>query len=191
MSYPPRSPQDIAALIAAHPLAWVVSSNFDATVLPLLAEFDALGELRSLVGHYARHNAQVAAFERDPSALILFGGPHGYVSPRLVSQPQWGPTWNYAVVRVRADIVFEPDGIDAALRRLVDHVEPEGGWQVEQMGDRYQPMTRRVIAFRAAVRAVEATFKLGQDERPGTFAEIAAGHPNAALAAAMRAQRDE
>ena len=43
-----------------------------------MAELDDDGGLRALIGHYARHNLQVATFERDPSALILFGGPHGY-----------------------------------------------------------------------------------------------------------------
>jgi transcriptional regulator len=43
------------------------------------------------------------------------------------------------------------------------------------MGARYAQLAQYVIAFRATVREVHAAFKLGQDERPETFAEIVAG----------------
>ena len=190
MSFAPRSPDDIVALIAAHPLAWVASRDFDATPLPLLAECDGQGRLVSLFGHYARRNPQVAAFQADPRALILFNGPQDYVSPTLVSNPVWGATWNYATVRITADIAFVPEETDAALRQLAAHLEPEGGWQVDAMGERYDRMIHEIVAFRATVTSCEAVFKLGQDESDSSFAEIVAGHPNRALARAMLDQGD-
>ncbi|WP_156681138.1 FMN-binding negative transcriptional regulator [Sphingomonas profundi] len=188
MSFAPRSPADIVALIGAHPLAWVISRDFDATPLPLLAECDADGRLVSLFGHYARRNPQVAAFERDPAALILFSGPQGYVSPTLVAKPHWGATWNYAAVRVTAEMAFVPAETDASVRRLAAHLEPEGGWRVEAMGARYDQLARQIIAFRATVTGCEATFKLGQDEDEDTFAQIVRDHPDRALARAMQDQ---
>jgi transcriptional regulator len=185
MSFEPRSASDVVALIGAHPLAWVVSRDFDATPLPLLAECDAEGRLVSLFGHYARRNPQVAAFERDPGALILFAGPQGYVSPTLVSKPQWGPTWNYAALRIVADIAFVPAETDASLRRLAAHLEPDHGWQVEAMGDRYDHLIEHIVAFRATVVSCEAMFKLGQDEGDETFAEIVRGHSDPQLVRAM------
>jgi transcriptional regulator len=190
MSFAPRSPDDIVALIAAHPLAWVVSRDFDATPLPLLAECDGEGRLVSLFGHYARRNPQVAAFEADPHALILFNGPQGYVSPTLVSNPVWGATWSYATLRIVADIAFVPHETDLALRQLAAHLEPQGGWQVDAMGDRYDRMIDHIVAFRATVTSCEAVFKLGQDEADHTFAEIVSGHPNRELSRAMLDQSD-
>ena len=190
MSFSPRSASDVVALIAADPLAWVVSRDFDATPLPLLAECDDEGRLVSLFGHFARRNPQVAVFERDPAALILFGGAQGYVSPTLVSNPQWGATWNYAAVRIVADLVFVPAETDASVRRLADHLEPDGAWRVEAMGDRYNLLIQHIVAFRATVRSCEATFKLGQDETDKTFAEIVRNHANADLVRAMLAQAD-
>jgi transcriptional regulator len=188
MSFAPQSPADVVSLIAAHPLAWVVSRDFDATPLPLLAECDAEGRLVSLFGHYARRNPQVATFEQDPGALILFAGPQGYVSPTLVSKPQWGPTWNYAALRIVADIAFVPEETDAALRRLAAHLEPDGGWQVEAMGERYDRLIEHIVAFRATVASCEATLKLAQDETDDTFAEIVRGHPDEQLVRAMLGQ---
>jgi transcriptional regulator len=168
----------------------VVSRDFDATPLPLLAECDGQGRLVSLFGHYARRNPQVAMFEADPHALILFTGPQGYVSPSLVSNPVWGATWNYATLRIVAEIAFVPSETDTALRQLAAHLEPRGGWQVDAMGDRYDRMIHEIVAFRATVSACEAVFKLGQDEADGTLAEIIAGHPNRDLARAMCDQSD-
>jgi len=138
-----------------------------------------------LFGHYARRNPQVAAFEADPRALILFNGPQGYVSPTLVSNPVWGATWNYATLRIVADIAFVPGETDTALRQLAAHLEPQGGWQVDAMGDRYDRMIDHIVAFRATVTSCEPVFKLGQDEADATFAEIVASHPNRDLARTM------
>ena len=188
MSFAPQSHADVVALIAAHPLAWLVSRDFDAMPLPLLAECDAEGRLVSLFGHIARRNPQVAVWERDPGALILFNGPQAYVSPTLVSKPDWGATWNYAVLRIAAEIAFVPAETDTSLRRLAAHLEPEGGWHVDAMGERYHQLIGQIVAFRATVTACQATFKLGQDEADETFTEIVCGHPDPQLVAAMRVQ---
>ena len=189
--FTPRTPADVLALIEAHPLAWVVSRDFKATPLPLLAETDAQGKIVSLFGHFARRNPQVPALQNDPEALILFQGPEGYISPRLVSNPTWGPTWNYAVVRFEVTISFVPEETDAAVRRLAAHLERGQAkpWQVEAMRHRYGELMKHIIAFRASVRAMHATFKLGQDENEATFGEIVTGLQGSELAALMAAGR--
>ena len=189
--FTPRAPADVVRLIAAHPLAWVISRDFQAAPLPLLAETDAAGSIVSLFGHFARRNPQVTALRADPQALILFQGPQGYISPRLVSNPTWGPTWNYAVVRFEVTLTFVPDETDEAVRRLAAHLErahPKP-WHVEEMGARYAQLQPHIIAFRAAVRAMRATFKAGQDENDATFREIVAGLSGTPLAELMSAQR--
>jgi transcriptional regulator len=189
--FTPRAPADVLGLIGAHPLAWVISRDFQATPLPLLAETDATGKIVSLLGHFARRNPQVAALEADRDALILFQGPQGYISPRLVSNPTWGPTWNYAVVRFEVTINFVPDETDAAVRRLAAHLEhaQATAWQVEAMQGRYDELIKHIIAFRAQVRAMRATFKLGQDESDATFGQIVTGLGGCELAQLMAAQR--
>lgn len=179
----PRDASDIAALIAQYPLAWVVSPG-TATPLPLLAETGADGEIVALFGHFARRNPQVALIERAPAAMILFQGPQAYVPARLVSKPDWGPTWNYAVLRFDVEIEFVPDETAASVERLAAVLEqgrPEP-WTPDRMGERYAELTRHIIAFRAHVRGLDARFKLGQDESPQIFDEIVAGLDDRALA---------
>jgi transcriptional regulator len=189
--FTPRAPADVLSLIRAHPLAWIISRDFQATPLPLLAETDPSGKIVSLLGHFARRNPQVGALQGDPEALILFQGPQGYVSPRLVSNPTWGPTWNYAVVRFEVTINFVPDETDAAVRRLASYLEGAKvtAWQVEAMQGRYDELLKYIIAFRARVRAMRATFKLGQDENDATFGQIVTGLGGSELAQLMAAQR--
>jgi transcriptional regulator len=55
----------------------------------------------------------------------------------------------------------------------------DNAWRVEDMGERYQNLAGHITAFDAAVRSVDATFKLGQDEKPVIFENILSGldHP--------------
>ena len=191
MSLFDAEPQDVEALVAAYPLAWVVSggpADFAATPLPLLGETDAEGRIISLFGHFARSNPQVAALERDPRATILFQGPHGYISPTLVSNPTWGPTWNYAVARFDVDVAFVPAETGDSVWRLAEAVEKDRPprWTPAAMGARYDELIQHIVAFRATVRSTSARFKLGQDERRETFGEIVAGLGEGDLAAWMR-----
>ena len=186
----PRHEADVAALIGEYPLAWVVSAGAHgqaATPLPLLAETDADGRIEALFGHFARSNPQVALLESQPAAMVLFQGPQAYVAPRLVSNPVWGPTWNYAVVRFDVEIGFVPEETEAAVERLAAFLERDRAdpWTPARMGARRANLARRIVAFRAHVTAAHPRFKLGQDETSETFDEIVAGLDDAALAAWM------
>ncbi len=63
--YLPRSHRDVVALVGTHPLAWVVSRDFQATLLPQLAETDNEGSLPALLGHIPVRNPQRFALERS------------------------------------------------------------------------------------------------------------------------------
>ncbi|MEP6907480.1 MAG: FMN-binding negative transcriptional regulator, partial [Pseudoxanthomonas sp.] len=76
--YAARTQDDLVALIAAQPLAWLVSAGGDdaaSTPLPLRAGFDAQGRLVSLLGHFAKRNPHVLRLQRDPLAQVLVMGP--------------------------------------------------------------------------------------------------------------------
>lgn len=172
------SDADAADLIREFPLAWVrAASGIDplqASMLPLLAERDDSGRIVALLGHMARRNPLFDALSLNPGAAIFFQGPQGYISPSWVRDRQWAPTWNFAQLRIEADIVFEPEGGDASLQHLVDAMEGEreNRWRIDEMGPRYRAMERQIIAFRAPIRRLSGKFKLGQDERPEILADI-------------------
>jgi transcriptional regulator len=180
--FAPRDDADIARLIAQAPLAWVVSLGGGppmATPLPLAVASGAQEAGLRLYGHFARNNPQVEHLRRDPSALLLFMGPHAYVSPSWMSDRTQAPTWNYACLQMQARIEFD-DRPDAALEAvgrlssLMEHERPNA-WSPAEMGSRLERLARGVVAFHATITTCQAKFKMGQDERPDVFADILAG----------------
>ena len=77
-----------------------------ATHLPFLLDPET-GAKGTLLGHMARANPQwrdlghCRADGRD--VLVVFAGPHGYVSPNWYGDDPAVPTWNYQAVHVYGD----------------------------------------------------------------------------------------
>lgn len=181
-SYAARSQDDLVALLAAQPLAWLVSAGGDdaaSTPLPLRASFDANGKLDALLGHFAKRNPHAARLQRDPAAQVLVMGPHAYVSPSWLDDRTQAPTWNYASASfdVRVSLLTDTDAIAAELGALVAQMETgrDHAWRLQEMGERQARLAQGVIALRAEIVSVHATFKLGQDERRYDFDQIVHG----------------
>lgn len=182
------SDRDIVDLVDGHPLALVVSGAGRATPLPMLIETDADGRPVSLLGHFARRNPQVDQVRADPRTLFLFMGPHGYISPELITSTRdWAPTWNYAFAAITADVAFDEALSEEAINKLVAKMERgrDRPWSTAEMGERFAQLRAHVIAFRARIVDIDARFKLGQDERPENLSEIIDGSDDA-LAQWMR-----
>ncbi|HZF17781.1 MAG TPA: FMN-binding negative transcriptional regulator [Steroidobacteraceae bacterium] len=179
--FAPPSAAAVLKLIEEHPLAWVVSmSGHDsaATLLPLRPRATGDGRIEGFVGHFARSNAHVEVLRKNPGALLLFLGPHGYISPSWLSDRTQAPTWNYAAAQFLVDIEFfeDPPALRAAVDDLVGAMERDrpGAWSAEDMAARYERLAAHIIGFRATVRGQRVKFKLGQDERDDVFHEIRA-----------------
>jgi transcriptional regulator len=125
--FDPRDADDVRQLIAEYPLAWLISGDFNASPLPLIAETDDSGAVVALFGHCALRNPLVAGFRANPRGLILFNGPSGYVPTKLLSKPDWAPTWNYAVLRFTVEVEFVGEETRDAIEQLVAKME---GWRL-------------------------------------------------------------
>ena len=177
----PVDDAEVARLLAGYPFAWVVTAadgDFAATLLPIRPVRDSGGRIVELHGHFARRNPQVEMVRRTPRALVLFLGPHDYISSSWLTDRTRTPTWNYASAQFFVDIEFFDDAqqTEALLRDLVGAMEDgrPGKWSVDEMGPRYARIVGGIIGFHAPVREIRAKFKLGQDERPAEYAEILA-----------------
>jgi len=179
--FKPDSPADVDRLIATHPFALVISSGTGtplATPLPLLLERDAKGEM-ALLGHMPRAHPHTDLLRRQPRALAVFLGAHGYISPSWLTDRTQAPTWNYETLHFEIDVEFDDsaEATETALTQLVDHMERgrPNAWSVADMGARYATLAPAVVAFRARVISTYAKFKLGQNERHGDLSEILMG----------------
>ncbi|HEV2301211.1 MAG TPA: FMN-binding negative transcriptional regulator, partial [Stellaceae bacterium] len=100
----------LAAHIERHEFALVViagAAGLVASHVPILLDRDG-GDWR-LSGHLARPNPQVAAFAAGGEALVIFSGPHGYVSPRWYEAGPAVPTWNYVDVHAYGSVRLVED----------------------------------------------------------------------------------
>ena len=174
--FAPRSDADIVRLVAENPLAWIVASADPgrATPMPMLLDLDSDGNPISVTGHLPRAHPLFETLGSDPRVLLLFQGPHAYISPACLTDKNWAPTWNFAVAKIAGRIRFDADLTDEALTRLVGHMEGARAapWDIAALGQRYETLRARVIGFRIAIDSIEGRFKLGQDERPEVFERI-------------------
>lgn len=175
----PRGPADLIDLVRGQPLAWIVSDDLQATVLPVQLECDEAGKPLRLLGHFGRNNPQWSALARSPKAKVLLLGPHGYISPSWYADRSQAPTWNYAWAQfeVEVEIRDTPQDADALLRKLAGEMEAgrPAAWRVEDMGERYARLSTGIVGFHARIVSVSSRFKLGQDERDDVFADILRG----------------
>src|SRR5262249_5781868 len=101
------------AFMHAHPFAILVSSTEHgpfATHLPVLID-DPAGQLR-VRGHVAKANPHWRMLENQES-LVIFPGPHAYISPSLYEIRESVPTWNYATVHVYGKARVPLDEVNA------------------------------------------------------------------------------
>ena len=84
-----------------------------ATHLPLLLDRHS-GPWGTIVGHMARANPHWQTTDRQ--ALVVFSGPHVYVSPTWYEAENVVPTWNYVAVHAYG-----------AFQLVTGHAETVGG----------------------------------------------------------------
>ena len=125
--------------------------------------------------HLARANPQWQEFEAATEALVIFTGPHGYVSPTWYTDPGV-PTWNYTAVHVygAARVVDDPEHTARHVEALA--AKFERGSAAPWVPD-YDPRgSAASSASRSAIRSIEGKFKLSQNrsaaDRAGVIAKL-------------------
>ena len=91
-----------------------------ATRIPLILD-RASGRHGTLLGHVARANPQWRSFDGNRQCLVMFDGPHAYVSPSWYATSPAVPTWNYATVHVYGTPrpIHDMEQLSALVDRLV------------------------------------------------------------------------
>jgi len=189
----------IQAVMREHGFAMLITAaggEPHASQLPFLLEADEGEGHGTLIGHMARGNPQWRDFASGQEALVVFQGPHHYVSPAWYGAPgEYVPTWNYVIVQARGvpSVVEDDEASFAVARDTVAHYESFRAepWDLEESLERARRLAPGVVAFRLPIATIEASFKLSQDKPPEVRARVIAAlereAPDAAgLAEAMR-----
>jgi transcriptional regulator len=188
-----------AAIIAANPFAVLVTHDaegFHATHMPFL--FDR--ERGVLAGHMARANPQPA--RTDGEAMVVFSGPHAYVSPNWYPTKAVNgravPTWNYEAVHVYGRLTWREDEAwkRAHLTALSATFEAgqERPWRLDEAPEDYlQRLFAGLVGVELAIERIEAKPKLSHNHRHVNragvvVALVATGYAGAAAVAGLMRQ---
>lgn len=144
------------------------------THIPLLLEKDAEGN-DILMGHISKGNEQKYALTDGAKVLVIFPGPHAYISPRWYTQMNV-PTWNYISVHVYGTVkIVEGEALKAALARLVNNYEHTlpNPVTVEEIPEKtYQENFRGIVGFEIKIEEVQAAYKLSQNRDEKSYHSV-------------------
>jgi transcriptional regulator len=169
-----------------HPLASVVAATRAGLVgnsLPLELAADA-GPLGTLRGHVARANRTWRELNPEIDALVVFQGPHAYVTPSWYAAKGLDgkvvPTWNYAVVHAYGALhtVEDTNWLRALVTRLTERHESnrQQRWQVTDAPvDYLDAMLQAIVGIEIPIRRLEGKWKFSQNRSSADRQSVAAG----------------
>ena len=163
----------------------------------LLMEVVEEGGSLLINGHMSKANPQWRTFERTPEVLVIFQGPHTYISPTWYNHVNV-PTWNYQIIHVygRPRMVTDHDETYAMLSRLVARNEENPAYRMETLPqDFVEREMKGVAAFQVEATRIEANYKLSQNRDDESYWSVVShleqreGEMSHEVAKAMRRQR--
>ena len=165
--------------IDAHPFAFVTGCNKDyipvATQVPVFIEHEE-GK-KFLRGHIMKHTDHHKAFLENPNVLVVFSGPHTYVSATWYSDPHQASTWNYISVHAKGIIKFlDEKALAKILKKTSLHFENYNNASstvFDNLADEYkQKLMKAIVAFEIEIKEFENVFKLSQNRDAESFRQI-------------------
>jgi transcriptional regulator len=122
-----------------------------------------------LRAHVAIKNPQLEDLRSGSQALVIFQGPHGYVSPSWYVRSENVPTWNYTVVHAYGVPKMGDQAATVAhLKHLVSKHEKafEHPWDFDPNAPWIQKMLPGIAGFEIKIEKLQGKFKLNQNRAP-------------------------
>lgn len=120
--------------------------------------------------HLANANPAMQALRDSAQALVVFTGPHAYVSATWYEQPDQVGTWNYISVEAEGPVTaLDHDATAAQLEALSAHYEaglaPKPAWSRDQVEARkFDRMLTAITGFELTADRFEGIRKLNQNK---------------------------
>lgn len=144
----------------------VISSadGLSGTHLPFVLHADE-GEQGVLYAHCAKANPHWKDLEGQ-NVLVIFTGPHGYISPSWYTTKPAVPTWNYTAVHAYGAVtLLDPEATLKAVDQVVEKYEPQLLVERDIVTDQIKhKMLAGIVGFKIALTKLEGQLKLGQNK---------------------------
>jgi len=168
-----------------------IAGSHRATHLPLVVKDE--GPYGLIEGHFAKANAHWQSLTNHET-LVVFSGPHSYVSPSLYTEQLSVPTWNYIAIHAYGtlELVEDEPSKSALLEGLINANEPAYADQWRSLPNGFRrSMLAGIVGFRIPIARIEGKFKISQNrpevDRHNVHAAHSTGTPDQqALAAWMQ-----
>ena len=166
-SFYERDQKEAFHFMQSHSFATLVSgnnANFTASHLPFVVEM--VGEQILLTSHLAKNNPQLKEYAAN-EVLIIFNGPHAYVSPIHYESKLSVPTWNYIAVHAYGKIKFltETNQVIAALEKTISFYDHSYQIQWDELPLDYKTrMLNGISAFETDITSVQMQKKMSQNK---------------------------
>lgn len=121
-----------------------------------------------LTSHFARANEQWNHIENN-DVLVVFSGPHAYISPAHYERELNVPTWNYISVHAygQGTLISGVEEVFEVLKSTINNYEKSYIKQWEGLPEDYKlKMSKGIVAFEISVYKIDAKKKLSQNKTP-------------------------
>jgi transcriptional regulator len=133
-----------------------------ASHLPLILN----REKEEIYGHFARPNPQWSDIEKQ-EVLIIFQGPHSYISPSWYETATAVPTWNYVSVHVYGEVEIlksDEELIDTLCTMVKTYEEPNSTYNLDNVDSKYiDGLSKGIAGFKIKINSIEGKMKLSQN----------------------------
>jgi transcriptional regulator len=139
--------------------------DLTASHIPFLLDrsVEPYGVLRA---HVAIRNPQLDDLRSGSQALVIFQGPHSYISSAWYVKPENVPTWNYTAVHAYGvPKISDQAATVALLKDLVSkHEKPfEPPWDFDANAAWIQNLLPEIAGFEIRIEKLQGKFKLNQN----------------------------
>jgi transcriptional regulator len=164
-----KDPDKIGEVISSNSFATLISKDGEslfASHLPFLYNPDQGGKGK-LISHMAKANRHWQLFHEKEEVLVIFNGPHAYISPSWYANEVAVPTWNYVTVHVYGipRIMQTEAELNAVLDETVQKHESglPNPWTPNLPDELKSKLTQMIVGFEIEITRIEGKFKLGQN----------------------------
>lgn len=137
------------------------------TYLPFLLDRNN----KILFAHLAKANDH-SKYLDNSDVVVLFNGPHGYISPNFYINKNTVPTWNYTTVHIygKASIINDPEFVNSQINELISVHESKYNisdpYTVDILDkEKLTNYLKRITCIKIKINSFEGKFKINQ-ERP-------------------------
>jgi transcriptional regulator len=136
----------------------------EATHLPFIVEQQ--GDNITLIGHFAKANSHWKSVHKK-QVLVVFPGPHAYISASWYQEQNTVPTWNYVTVQAQGnlEIIKDTETLINILENTTKFYEKDmkQPWNMDGQEEFIHNLLKGIVGFKIHVHKLEGKWKLSQN----------------------------